>query len=190
MALGLVMFAAGLYLLVLVLTPNIPVLSATKRIDVKSLPEPREDRIYIPKIGVNITYKAGDESVLDDGAWHRFPERGDPAKGGNFIISAHRFEVGLTPGQTQRKSPFYHVGKLEVNDQILIDFNGKRYGYQITEKSTVKPTQTEIEAESDEAKLTLYTCTLRGESDGREVLVAKPLGEVVNGAVDRSYLPG
>ncbi len=182
---GILGLIAGLYLLVLVLTPNIPILYPVEKIDAKALTEPKEDRVYIPKIGVNISFKSNGEQALDDGAWHRFPERGDPEKGGNFILSAHRFEIGWTPGDTRRKSPFYNIGKLAVGDQILIDFNGTRYGYEITEKTSVKPNQTEIEDETETARLTLYTCTLKGESDGREVFFAKPLGKVINGAVDR-----
>ena len=70
-----------------------------------------------------------------------------------------------------------------------MDFQGKRYGYEIIEEKSVKPTQVEIEApvpEGEDAKLTLYTCTLKGESDGREVFIAKLLGEVdENGMVER-----
>lgn len=176
----------GLYLLVLVMTPNIPVLFPVEPIDVKKLDEPQENRVYIPKIGVNVAMITGGPEALDMGAWHRFPERGDPALGGNFIVSAHRFSLGATPGQTRQKSPFYHIEKLAIGDQIIVDFEGKRYGYEITEHNEVKPTQVEIEAESDQPKLTLYTCTLKGESDGREVYIAKPLGEVKNGMVERS----
>lgn len=173
--------AGGVYLLVLVLTPNIPVLFPVEPINVKALPAPQGDKIYIPKIGVSTSLEAGDARVLERGAWHRFPERGDPVEGGNFIVSAHRFSLAVTPGQTRQKSPFYHIDKLEVGDQILIDFKGKRYGYEIIEEKSVKPNQVEIEApveDGGDAKLTLYTCTLKGESDGREVFIAKPLGEV------------
>jgi hypothetical protein len=34
--------------------------------------------------------------------------------------------------------------------------------------------------------MTIYTCTLKGESDGREVFIAKPLGEVKDVMVERS----
>ncbi len=183
LVLSLVMLAGGLYLLLLVLTPNIPPLYPVESIDVKKLDEPKGDRVVIPKIGVDVGIKTGGAEALDDGAWHRFPERGDPEKGGNFILSAHRFEIGFTPSETRRKSPFYHVEKLSVGDQIVVDFNGKRYGYEVIEKYQVKPDRVEIEAPSDEAKLTLYTCTLKGESDGREVIIAKPLGEVIDGNV-------
>ena len=184
--LSVVGLLGGLYLLILVMTPNVPALFPIEPIDIKKLDEPRENRVYIPKIGVNVSLVTGGPEALDKGAWHRFPDRGDPEQGGNFIVSAHRFSLGATPGQTRQKSPFYHIEKLAIGDQIIVDFEGKRYGYEITEHSAVKPTQVEIEAESDKPKLTLYTCTLKGESDGREVYIAKPLGEVKNGMVERA----
>lgn len=172
--------ATGLYILLLTATPNIPLFYPTKQIEVRALPKPTGDRIYIPKIGVDVPIATG-EKALNDGAWHRFPERGDPEKGGNFILAAHRFEIGLTPGETMRKSPFYHINKLDIGDQVLVDYGGKRYGYQITSHQSVKPTQTEIEAplsDTEEPHMTLYTCTFKGEADGREVYYAKPLGVV------------
>lgn len=175
---SLALFACGAYLLVLLLTPYVPVFYP-QQVQSKNLGEPKGDRIIIPKVGINVEYKTGGEEVLDDYAWHRFPERGDPVNGGNFIISAHRFEIGLTPSEVRRRSPFYHIEKLAVGDQVLIDHKGVRYGYEVVEKKQVQPTQVEIEAPSDEPKLTIYTCTLGGASDGREVFIAKPLGRLV-----------
>lgn len=185
---ALVSFAGGVYLLVLVLTPSVPALFPVEEIKVSALSKPNENRIYIPKIGVNVELFEGGAGVLEKGAWHRFPERGDPVAGGNFIVSAHRFSLGATPGQTRQKSPFYHINKLEIGDQIIVDYGKKRYGYEITKHTEVKPTQVEIEeplSEGEEPRLTIYTCTLKGESDGREVYYAKPLGEVVGDKVTR-----
>jgi sortase A len=53
------------------------------------------------------------------------------------------------------------------------DGKGKRYTYYVDKIFDVKPTQTEIEAPSKDAKLTLYTCSLGGSSDVRLVLIAK-----------------
>lgn len=184
--LSVVFLAAGIYLLTLVLTPNIVALSPPKEIDVKALSKPDEDRIYIPKIGVDVPLSSEGVEALEKGAWHRYPERGDPEEGGNFIVSAHRFSLGLTPGQTRTKSPFYHINKLENGDQIIVDFNKKRYGYEIFSHKEVKPNETSIEndiKEDGDPRMTLYTCTFKGESDGREVYFAKPLGEVVDGNV-------
>jgi sortase A len=188
LAVSIVGLAGGIYLLILVLTPNVPALYPVEPINAKTLPAPKGDRIYIPKIGISVEIDTGGAEALEKGAWHRFPERGDPEQGGNFIVSAHRFSLGVTPGQTRHKSPFYHIDKLAKGDQILVDFKGKRYGYEVIEEKSVKPTQVEIEAplgEGEEPKMTIYTCTLKGESDGREVFIAKPLGEVKDGMVER-----
>ena len=96
---------------------------------------------------------------MEHGAWWRKPENGNPKDGGNFVLSAHRFIMGLTPQQTLRKSPFYNIDKLTVGDEIIIDYNGVRYNYVISEKQSVKPDAVEIEQRTDQPQLTLYSCT-------------------------------
>lgn len=176
--LALVLFASGGYILTLVLAPVAGPLTIMKPIEVKSLPQPtKANRIVVPKIGVDIAYDKG-VAALDRGAEWRQPDRGNPESGGNFIIAAHRFSIQPTPQETIRKSPFYNIDKLTLGDKIIVDYSGKRYGYEIESIKTVKPTQTEIEARSETAKLTLYSCELGGQEAGRVVLVAKPLGLV------------
>jgi sortase A len=177
---ALVLVAIGGYILILVLTPNIPIFHSYQPMDVKAITAPKvgENRIIIPQINVDIPYGTNGTTSLDKGAWWRYPERGDPVKGGNFIIAAHRFSIQLTPQETAIKSPFYHLDKLKVGDPIIIDFEGKRYGYKINKTYTVKPTQTEIEAPTDTAKMTLYSCELGGSEAGRTVLDAQPMGEI------------
>lgn len=176
---ALLLLSGGLYLLLLVASPSLAPLITMKPIEVRSLPAPQatDNRVIIPKIGVNIPYDKGAAS-LDRGAEWRYPERGNPEKGGNFIIAAHRFSIQPTPQGTIEKSPFYHIDKLAVGDKIVIDYTGTRYGYEIEKIFTVKPTQVEIEAPSTDAKLTLYTCELDGSDAGSVVVVAKPLGKV------------
>lgn len=176
---AVVMMAGGLYLLSLVAAPTIAPLIAMKPIDVKALPAPKPavNRIVIPKIGVDIPYGEG-VAALDKGAQWRFPDRGNPEKGGNFIIAAHRFSIQPTPQGTIEKSPFYNIDKLVIGDKIVADYDGDRYAYEITKMFDVKPTQIEIEAPSEESKLTLYSCELGGAEAGRVVILAKPLGKV------------
>lgn len=176
---ALLMFASGLYLMALVATPVITPYLPVGKIDVASLQSPRinDNRIIIPKIGVNIAYGEG-EAALDSGAQWRYPDRGNPATGGNFIIAAHRFELAVTPQATLLKSPFYHIDKLTAGDEIIVDYEGTRYGYTVNRIYDVQPTQVEIEAPTTDAKMTLYTCTLGGATDGRVVIDATPLGEV------------
>jgi len=166
---------AGVYILILVLTPQVMMTPSTTTWNTPvqhSDEKLTENRLYIPKLKLNITYKDGGAEVLSNNAWHRYPERGDPEQGGNFILAAHRFELGLTPGEVRRKSPFYHLNRLEPGDKIYVDYEGKRYEYNATKRHSVKPTAIEIENPSAKPIMTLYTCTFKGQADGREVITA------------------
>lgn len=132
-----------------------------------------DSQLIIPKIGVNVSFLTGSSKVMEKGAWHRFPERGDPENGGNFIVSAHRFNLGWTPQQTRAKSPFYNIDKLNEGDTIIVDYKNKRYVYEVARRYSVKPDAIAIEDNSMDAKLTLYSCTKKGAQDGREVIEAK-----------------
>ena len=177
-----IMILAGLYTLAVALTPAIiaPTINPTSNKTVKQLQSKAaitENRLYIPKIDVNLPYATGSETVMEQGAWWRRPDNGNPADGGNFVLSAHRFIMGLTPQQTLRKSPFYNIDKLEIGDKISIDYSGKRYKYTISKIFAVAPDAVEIEQRTDRPQLTLYSCTLGGSADGREVIVAKPISQ-------------
>ena len=179
---SLLLLIAGAYLLITSLSPTL--ISTTINPDdnstTKLLKADRpidENRLYIPKIDINLPYTAGDETVMEKGAWWRQPGNGNPADGGNFVLSAHRFIMGLTPQQTLRKSPFYNINKLEIGDKIYIDYSGKRYKYTISKIFAVAPDAVEIEQRTDRPQLTLYSCTLGGSADGREVIVAKPISQ-------------
>lgn len=169
-ALAALLFGAGLYMLLLTFAPslNVPGLS----VPTTTATANDVNRIVIEKIGVDIPFHTGGAEALEKGAWHRFPERGDPEKGGNFILSAHRFQLGVTPQQTRAKSPFYNLDKLEKGDKITIKYNNLTYTYQVDQKYDVERTAVEIEAPSEAHKLTLYSCSLKGEKDGRIVLEA------------------
>ena len=174
-----IMILAGLYTLAVALTPAIiaPTINPTSNKTVKQLQSKAaitENRLYIPKIDVNLPYATGSETVMEKGAWWRRPDNGNPADGGNFVLSAHRFIMGLTPQQTLRKSPFYNIDKLKIGDKIYIDYSGKRYKYTISKIFAVAPDAVEIEQRTDQPQLTLYSCTLGGASDGREVIIATP----------------
>ncbi len=172
-----VCIAAGLYVLLLATSPALQDMSPRKTWNVPVAHQPEavlaEDRLYIPKMHLNVTYKAGDKSVLNDNAWWRHPDRGNPERGGNFIVAAHRFEMGFTPGETRYKSPFYHLDSLTIGDKIYVDYNGVRYMYEVYDRHKVKPNDVAIEDATMDARMTLYSCTFRGSADGREVVFAR-----------------
>lgn len=168
-------FSAGTYLLVLLQSPAImPQVAASPDVE-ESLVGKNENFIKIERINLLVPFYGGDsEATLEKGAWHRYPERGDPERGGNFILSAHRFRLGATPNSTKERSPFYHLDKLQEGDIVDIYYEGQWYSYQIKRLYSVAPDAVEIEAPSEEAKLTIYSCTLRGSADGRVVVEATP----------------
>ena len=176
-------FAGGIYLLWTALSPEIatrlidPENNQTTRLLAETKDEtPPEPHLYIPKIDVNVPYTTGTEAVMERGAWWRKPNNGNPKDGGNFVLSAHRFIMGVTPEQTRRQSPFYSINKLALGDEIIVDYHGHRYTYEITKIYSVTPDAIEIEAPTEDARLTLYSCTLGGASDGREVIIARLKG--------------
>ena len=176
---AIMLIIGGLYTLVIAISPFIssqninPKNNSTTQLISKTENKITENRLYIPKIDINLPYASGSAEVMEHGAWWRKPENGNPKDGGNFVLSAHRFIMGLTPQQTLRKSPFYNIDKLAVGDEIIIDYESVRYAYTIREKLSVKPEATEIEQRTTQSQLTLYSCTLGGANDGRDVLIAK-----------------
>lgn len=184
-ALASIILCVGLYILLIAAAPGLPEspLLGTNPIDVKTVmsgtePGQRGNRLYIPQLGVDVPFAEGGADVLESGAWHRQPQNGNPEKGGNFILSAHRFDMGWTPQQTREKSPFYRIDRLKKDDEFFVDYNGSRYAYKVTRLYGVPKTAIEIEGPSEQPKLTLYSCNLRGESAGRVVVEATPLGKV------------
>lgn len=130
--------------------------------------EIRENFLLIPKIRVASIINEGDSYLaLDQGAWRR-PLASNPKEGGNTVIVAHRFLNGM-----QERS-FYHLPKLVVGDEIYIYWDNEEYVYEVFETRTVEPYDKEIEDNSDEPILTLYTCTPIWTSDKRFVVLAKP----------------
>jgi sortase A len=170
LVLGILSLVVGAYLMIILLAPR-----AGDNGVQEALANPQQNRIVIPKAEINAEILTGDASVLEKGAWHRFPERGDPEKGGNFIVTAHRFKFAADPWSTKKRSTFYDIGRVEVGDEVVVHWNQREHKYKVVKLETVKPDQISIEDPSDEPKLTVYSCTFGGEHDGREVVVAEPI---------------
>ncbi len=168
---GLLLFVAGCYLALLTASPQI--ISRKPLPPIKQQEIAQDNVLIVPKLNLKLPINAGSVEVLEKGLWHRFPGRGNPVDGGNFVLSGHRFAMGLTPWHTLNSSPLYDIDKLKVGDELYVDWQGKRYTYRITRQYSVKPNQISIEAPSLTAKMTLYTCTKSGAADGREVIEAR-----------------
>ena len=177
--LGVALMCGALYFVLLYYSPSlpsIPVISASAiDLDTRDDNTDMRNRIQVQRLNLEVPYYNGESDVLNKGAWHRYPQNGNPENGGNFVLAAHRFELGLTPNQTKQKSPFYHIDGLQDGDEIKVMYNGKWYTYKVNKKYEVPATALYIENRSNEPKLTLYSCSLEGAAAGRYVIEAKPI---------------
>lgn len=176
LVLALVLVLAGVYLSYLLAYPKIQKKSAQEiKQSANEKPAPEKNTIFIPSVGIKADIKSGGPEILDEGfAWHRLSNQGDPTKGGNMIITGHSFVWGYKPDEVKKRSIFYDLKNSKVGDEVLINWDGKQYQYDISEVRTVKPTALEIEKPTKEPRLTIYTCTIEGAADGRVVVIAKP----------------
>lgn len=176
----------GAYLLANVLSPAIPSFSGPADSTAKKLvslaPDTDENRVYVPKINIDVPVVPIEDNeaiALEKGAVQRSPTSGNPKDGGNYVVTAHRFNLGITPWQTRSNSPFYHLAKLSAGDDIYVDYDGVRYAYKVEERKIVAPTDEAIEARTDDDRLTIYSSELVGSGTDREIVVAKPVGKIV-----------
>lgn len=118
-----------------------------------------------------------DEPVLEGpniytankGIW-RLPSSSTPDKGGNTVLIGHRFLY------SRNQAVFYNLDKIQVGDKLAMYWENQRYTYQVSEIKVVSPQQTDIEAPTEDARLTLYTCTPLWTSKNRLVVTAKQIG--------------
>lgn len=168
LSISLVLILGGLYLLWILWAPNVDVVANPPEVTEAI----HENKVIIPKIQVDAPIIEGGNEALEQGVWHRYPDRGAPNTGGNFVLTGHRFKFALTPKLTKEASVFYNIDKLEPGDKIVVHWNGQSYNYKVIRKFQVNPGQIEIEQVTGEAKMTLYSCFLSGSNDGREVIEA------------------
>ncbi len=165
--------ASAIYLVFLLLAPK---LLSTKSDSTShtAAKQDEENRIQIASVNIDSPIIEGDVNSLEKGAWHRLPKQGDPIKGGNFIVTGHSFVWGYTPQQIKDKSIFFTLPDVKKGDKITVKWSGKDYTYKVTDVKKVSPNQVDVENQTKDPQLTVYTCSIAGQSDGRIVVIAKP----------------
>ncbi len=130
-------------------------------------PLPKENRIVIPELSLNEEIKEGsDIGVIASGASWRRPQTSTPDKGGNTVIVAHRYYASSA-------STFYNLDKVEPRQHIGVYWDEKEYIYEVESVKVVAATATEIENQTIEPTLTLYTCHPLWTARDRLVVTAK-----------------
>lgn len=145
--------------------------------EAKTLPQLPENHLVIPvlHIDVPIVWESEEGKILDnlkDGVV-RYPDTALPGEIGNIFIVGHSSNWWWDRGQY--KSIFATLSQLKVDDEILINYQGMQYIYQVSEKKIVLPKQTEVLESKDKSILSLMTCTPVGTSWKRLVVVARQI---------------
>lgn len=146
-----------------------------------SEPDADVNKLYIPKINLNVSIVdpgTNEEVALSRGVAQRSAEQGDPKSGGDFFIVGHRLHLGLTPWITNAQSPFYHLNRVNKDDDIYVDWEGTRYAYKVHETRQVEKSDATFEEKSDNDSLYLYS-TEAGENKHHNLVVAKPVGTII-----------
>ncbi|MBL8030744.1 MAG: class E sortase [Candidatus Doudnabacteria bacterium] len=130
-------------------------------------PVPAENTLIIPDIDVRANILEGTSSqILMEGIWHR-PGTGTPDTGGNTVLVGHRFLYTSGP------NTFYHLDKLKAGDPLTVYWKGQRYTYIIDSSTVTSADSFEIEQNTAQPVLTLYTCTPLFSIDKRLVVRAR-----------------
>lgn len=76
---------------------------------------------------------------------------------------------------TRYNTVFLKLGELNNGDLIIINRNGKKYTYKVSDKKTVWPNEVKYLSPNSENKIILQTCTPIGTALMRLLIFAKPI---------------
>jgi LPXTG-site transpeptidase (sortase) family protein len=132
-----------------------------------STPVPEGNRLVIPSMQLDASvYDGTSIYTLNKGLWHR-PNSSTPDKGGNTVIAGHRFTY------TNPHGILYYLDKVHVGDELGLYWNNARYLYKVSEVKVVEPTAVQIEDNTTDSRLTIYTCTPLWSPHQRLVVIAQ-----------------
>jgi len=135
-------------------------------------PIPQDNRLVLPSIQLDQPILEGESfRMLEKGLWRK-PASSTPDKGGNTVLVAHRFTY-----RTTDQGVFYHLDKINVGDTFPVYWQGKEYDYEVREIKIVSPLAVEVEQNTAEPILTMYTCTPIWSPTQRLVVIARLLTE-------------
>lgn len=128
--------------------------------------------LIIPKIGVKVPvvfdepspYNEPVQKALERGVI-RYWNTANPGETGNVAILGHSSNNLLNAGDY--KYVFVNLKKMEAEDIIYLDFEGKRYAYKVTETKILPPSDLSYIQPTDVPSVTLITCDPPGTSHNR-----------------------
>ena len=108
--------------------------------------------VEIPSINLSQVLVEGiSDDVLKYFLGH-FPDSAAPGQVGNFAIAGHRV--------SDYTDAFINLYKVSAGDKIIVKTHDKKYTYVIEENYIVNPDQIEVLDATENATITLITCTV------------------------------
>ncbi len=105
----------------------------------------------IPKINLTVAIGEGTDPYTLRYTVGHFKETSKPGKKGNFSVIGHR---------SYRYGQFFNrLDQLEEGDAIIVESGIHTYTYKVTESFVVNPEDTWVLNDTDDAQITLITCT-------------------------------
>jgi LPXTG-site transpeptidase (sortase) family protein len=142
--------------------------------------------ITIPKINVNApvvyldsTAEADVQQGLQSGVVH-YGNTPVPGQNGNAVFFGHSSNDWWVPGNY--KFVFVLLDKVIVGDTFSINYQSKRYVYEVTKTQVVDPTDVAVLNQTSTPTVTLITCSPPGTSWKRLVVSAKQVSPTPSGS--------
>lgn len=158
-----------------VVTPAVSPIAATNT----AQPIDSPDVIIIPKLNVNAPIvfepsiaEVAIQNALRNGVVH-YAGTALPGEPSNAVIVGHSSNDWWEPGNY--KFVFALLEKLEPGDQVQVNYQKKRYVYQVSGKKIVAPTEISVLQPTTDPVLTLITCTPPGTSWKRLIITANQI---------------
>lgn len=182
---GLIMAAIFLILKFPVLTTTLTYKEPPQIVDTAKpqLPSPEivpaGNKILIPKIEVDAPIveepsrnEAAVLRALRDGVVH-YGATASPGQNGNVVMIGHSSNDWWEPGNY--KFVFVLLDKLVIGDRIEVNYNERKYVYEVSEILIVDPSAVEVLNPTTDPVLTLITCTPPGTSWRRLIVKSKQI---------------
>ncbi len=146
---------------------NKKITSTTSGVKKSANPLPKKNWIIIPKMGVDTEILEGDVNTMLWKGVVRMDVGSTPDRGGNTIITAHRYLYRPPNPKT-----FFLLDKLTKGDIVTIYWQNKKYQYRVRESKVVEPDEISILHNTPNSQLTLFSCTPLFTSKQRLVVIA------------------
>ncbi len=148
---------------------------------------PPENRVIVPRIGLNIPLVTPSYSSLLKEDWEgveediqaalrygvvHYPGTARPGQAGNFFVTGHSSYYPWADGKF--KTVFARLHELNVGDEYWVYYGGDKHRYVISGKKEVKPSNVDVlDQPNNRRTATLMTCTPVGTTLRRLIITAQ-----------------